>query len=311
MSAHPAEHTPKGTFKSDFRRFFLRGLAILLPSVLTLWLLWQAGVFLFVNVAEPINRGIRATVIKVTPMLVEDKDLPAWFGVTEGEVTEFREELRARGTLETKRLREASPDRLKFEIRSRKFHEWWHGHWYLSLTGLIVAIVLIYLAGLLLGGLIGRRVYERVEAWISRIPGFKQVYPHVKQMVDLVMGEKRMAFTRVVLVEYPRQGVWSLGLVTSAALKTVGEAAGEDCLTVFIPSTPTPFTGFAISVRASEVVDLPITVDEALRFAISGGVLIPERQSRGVDLTKLAGGPAAVGGLAPPGPPANGPSARA
>jgi uncharacterized membrane protein len=121
-------------------------------------------------------------------------------------------------------------------------------------------------------------VYTRVETLIARIPGFKQVYPHVKQVVNLIMGEQPMAFKRVVLVEYPRQGLWSVGLVTSASLRAVADHAGAAVLSVFIPSTPTPFTGFVINVPESHVVDLPISVDEAIRFLITGGVLIPEHQ---------------------------------
>src|SRR5262249_53045955 len=154
----------------------------------------------------------------------------------------------------------------------------WQSHWYLSGAGLVVAIVLIYLAGMLLGGLIGRRVYTRVEGLIARIPGFKQVYPHVKQVVNLIMGDKPMAFKRVVLVEYPRAGIWSVGLVTSASLRTVVDKTGAPSLSVFIPSTPTPITGFTINVAEDQVVDLQMTVDEAIRFLITGGVLIPEHQ---------------------------------
>src|SRR5690606_40818924 len=90
-----------------------------------------------------------------------------------------------------------------------------------------------------------------------------------------------MAFKRVVLVEYPRQGSWSLGLVTAGAMRRVEETTRERCVTVFTPSTPTPFTGFAIVVPESQVIDLPISIDEAIRFVLTGGVLIPESQATG------------------------------
>jgi uncharacterized membrane protein len=118
-----------------------------------------------------------------------------------------------------------------------------------------------------------------LEALIRRVPGFKQVYPHVKQLVDMVMGDKPMAFKRVVLVEYPSKGIWSLGLVTSGSLRTLSDRLGGPCVAIFIPSTPAPFTGFTISVPEREVIDVPLSVDEALRFIITGGVLIPERQA--------------------------------
>jgi uncharacterized membrane protein len=121
-------------------------------------------------------------------------------------------------------------------------------------------------------------VYAAIEAFLSRLPGFKQVYPHMKQLVNLVIGERTIAFKRVVLVEYPRKGVWSMGLVTSPSMRAVTEQAGEPAVAVFVPSTPT-FTGVTISVPESDVIDLPISIDEAVRFVLTGGVLIPEGQA--------------------------------
>ena len=137
----------------------------------------------------------------------------------------------------------------------------------------------VYLAGVLLGGLIGRRVYARLEAMLFQLPGFKQIYPHVKQLVDLVMGDAPLAFKRVILVEYPRKGIWTVGFVTSSSLRMVAEAAEGRCVSIFIPSTPTPFTGFTINVPERDVIDLPFTVDEAIRFVLTGGVLVPGRQA--------------------------------
>jgi uncharacterized membrane protein len=260
------------TFSSDFRRFFGRGLAVLLPSILTLWLLWTAFVFVFNNVAEPINRGIRTAVLEAAPYIVPaDLDRqPHWFRISDAERRAYRE---ARPALA------AAPERrIDRELRAAKFRQFWEAHWYLSATGLFVAIALIYLAGVLLGGLIGRRLYARLEYLISKIPGFKQVYPHVKQLVDLIIGDKPMAFKRVVLVQYPREGIWTLGLVTSNSLALTHDAAKGNCLAIFIPSTPTPFTGFTITVPERDVIDVPISIDEAIRFVLTGGVLIPERQ---------------------------------
>lgn len=265
------------TFMSDFKRFFGRGLAVLLPSILTLWILWQAFAFVFKNVAEPINAGIRAVVISATPYVVSPGDMPSYLVVTDDELEAFRASpesrpfRRAGGELDLQRAR-------AYLVREQ-FRAEWNSHWYLAGAGLVVAIVLIYLAGLLLGGLLGRRLYSKVEDLISRIPGFKQVYPHVKQLVDLVMGERKMAFNRVVLVQYPRQGIWTVGFVTGGSLSEARRVAKTDCISVFIPSTPTPFTGFTITVPAGDAVDLPITIDEAVRFIITGGALVPAKDA--------------------------------
>lgn len=261
------------TFSADFKQFFGRGLAILLPSVLTLWLLWSAAVFVFNKVAVPINGGLRGAIIWVAPRVMTEDRLPAVLQVTDQQLTDYRRQQAAAGRGP---VNEAV---LRAELRRANFREFWDSQWYLAAAGLIVAIVLIYFAGLLLGGIVGRRLYGRVETLISRIPGFKQIYPHVKQLVDLVIGEKPLAFKRVVLVEFPRKDSWVMGFVTASGLRGLRDKMAEDILTVFVPNTPTPFTGFTVNVRANEVVDLPISIDEAIRFILTGGVLLPESQS--------------------------------
>jgi uncharacterized membrane protein len=280
MPPHPAPtRHEKPTFAADFKRFFVRGLAILLPSVLTLWIVWQAYLFLDRQVAEPINSGIRRGVLWVIPRTFNDNKLPPWFVVNEDEVKGFRAMLQRQGTLDAQALLQLPDPGLKEELRAVKFKRFWDAHWYFRFIGLIVAVTLIYLAGRILGGFIGRTVYERLEQLLTRIPVIKQVYPHVKQVVEMIFGEKQIAFKKVVLVEYPRKGIWSIGFVTSSGMSSVSDASGEPALTVFIPSTPTPFTGFTITVPRSEARELAITVDEALRFILTGGVLVPGKQS--------------------------------
>lgn len=258
------------TFWGDFRTFFIRGLAVLLPSIVTLWLLWQAFAFLFANVAEPINRGVRTAVVEISPRLVEDRLLPGWFTVTPEDLAAFRE------TATDPLVRNRSDEAITKQIRREKLRSVWKSYWLLDLTGLFVAIVLLYLAGRLLGSFVGRWAYARMEGLLQAVPGFKQVYPHVKQVVDLVMGDQKMAFSRVVLIEYPRKGIWTIGLVTSSSIRDIAEVAGEDVLCVFVPTSPTPFTGFTMTVPAKDCVDSDMTIDQALRFVITAGVLVPE-----------------------------------
>lgn len=267
-----AKQQPR-TFSADFKQFFGRGLAILLPSVLTLWLLWSAAVFVFNKVAVPINGGLRGAIIWVAPRVLTEDRLPAVLQVTDVQLAEYRRQQTAAGR------GPVNESILRTELRRLNLRQFWDSQWYLAGAGLVVAIVLIYFAGLLLGGIVGRRLYGRVETLISRIPGFKQIYPHVKQLVELVIGEKPLAFKRVVLVEFPRKDSWVMGFVTAAGLRGIQHKMPGEMLTVFIPNTPTPFTGFTINVPAGEVVDLPISIDEAIRFILTGGVLLPESQS--------------------------------
>jgi uncharacterized membrane protein len=255
------------TFSSDFKRFFIRGLVVLLPSVLTLWIIVKAYQFVDNTIAEPINAGVRAVMVQVTwaPLRNAFDPTPEAIG-------------------KEKRLREdrgiVDPDvnKIRAELRAANIRQWWADRWYMNVIGLIVAVVAVYVAGRLLGGFFGRRISRKLESLITTLPVFKQVYPYVKQIVDFLFSDERpLTFNRVVVVEYPRKGVWSVGFLTGETMKTIREKAG-DSVTVFIPSSPTPFTGYTITVARNEVIELPITVDQAIRFAVSGGVLVPEHQ---------------------------------
>jgi uncharacterized membrane protein len=105
------------------------------------------------------------------------------------------------------------------------------------------------------------------------------VYPYIKQLVDFLISDSdKPKFSRVVAVEYPRKGIWSVGFMTGDSLRTI-EAKLPDSVTIFIPSSPTPFTGYTITVAKCDTIALPITVEEAIRFAVSGGVLVPDHQA--------------------------------
>ncbi len=280
------------TFWADFKRFFFRGLAILLPSVLTIWIVVQLYLFVDAQVAAPINSGIRSVVRQVAPRMPASFQ-PEWFIVTDKELAEFRASILQAGTAESRSLARASDGEVRAEIRRQALDAFWQRHWYLQFVGLLVAIVLFYLAGVIFGGLFGRAIYQSLERVITRIPIIKQVYPHVKQVVELILGEKQMAFSRVVLVQYPRQGVWTVAFVTNSGMRAICDAAAVDTVTLFIPSTPTPFTGFTITVPRASVIDVPISIDEAIRFVLTGGVLIPDRQASGASDT-IGAGTAAV-----------------
>jgi len=258
------------TFSSDFKRFFVRGLVVLLPTVLTLWIVVKAYQFVDNSFAEPINQGVRLTMHRAAPYW---EPLQRWFDPTRESIdTEYANQLRS-GV--------KSPDRTAIAARLRRenIRQWWELHWYMDLIGLALAIIGVYIAGRLLGGFFGRRIYRRLESFITTLPFIKQVYPYVKQIVDFLFSdEKPIKFNRVVVIEYPRKGIWSIGFQTGPSLKAVTDEAG-DAVTIFIPSSPTPFTGYTITVPRSEVLELPLTVEEALRFVVSGGVLIPEHQA--------------------------------
>lgn len=251
------------------RTFFLRGLAVLLPSVLTLWLLVQAYRFIDSSIAAPINEGIRLAIVQIDR---RRPILPDRFDPTPSEV--FAEIAVTAATRHP--LDEAQATQL---LREQEFANWWRSTWYLNLVGLAVAVVAVFLAGRLVGGFLGRQIHRRLEGLLTSVPVVKHIYPHVKQVVDfLISDEKPIKFNRVVAIEYPRKGLWSIGLVTGEGMRSIRSASGE-AITVFIPSSPTPFTGYTITVPRNEAIELDLSIDEALRFVVTAGVLAPTRES--------------------------------
>lgn len=263
------------TFANDFRQFFIRGLVVLLPSVLTIWIVVQAYRFVDKNVAQPINAGVRLAVIEAVPYFVPLEDQPEWFQVSDQAVANEISIRQQQG------LPPVQTEIIRTEIRKRALKAWWDKHPSLNFIGLGVAVVLFYLSGRILGSYLGRRITDRIERLIARVPIFKQVYPYVKQVVDFVLGERQIEFKSVVAVPYPRVGIWAVGFVTGRPLGAVTRHTGEEMVTVFIPSSPTPFTGYTIIVRRADVIELDLGVEQALRYVVSGGVLNPEQAPLG------------------------------
>ena len=113
---------------------------------------------------------------------------------------------------------------------------------------------------------------------IERLPIIRNVYSSVKQVTDFAFSKNEIEFSRVVAVEYPRKGIWSMGFVTSESMHDIRLAAGEPMLTVLMPTSPMPATGFTISVPKSQTIDLNITIDQAIQFCVSCGVVVPDHQ---------------------------------
>ena len=147
-----------------------------------------------------------------------------------------------------------------------------------SAVGFLIAMAIVFVVGALLASVVGRALWRVVEAFIMNTPVLRRVYTYVKQVTDFVLTqeEQQRMFSRVVAVEYPRKGVWSIGFVTGSGLKKVTETVQKEFVTVLIPNSPTPVTGYVIVVPKEQTIALDMTVEEAFRFAISAGVISPE-----------------------------------
>ncbi|MCH2133072.1 MAG: DUF502 domain-containing protein [Phycisphaerales bacterium] len=254
---------------AHFRRFFLRGLAVVLPATLTLWVLVQAYLWIDRSIAEPINSSIRYSLIQL---------YGHWPAAGEATgVIPSPEELVSLRTEAGLPIDDNTQDAdLIFEYQAATVNSWWEEHFLVRMIGLVVAISAVYVAGRLVGGLVGRAAYRWFERLLTSLPVIKKIYAWIKQIVDFLFGnqDKKMKFNRVVAAEYPRRGIWSVGFQTGESMKSLS-AKSADSVTVFIPSSPTPFTGYTITIPRKDIIELPISVEEAIGFAISGGVLRP------------------------------------
>jgi len=115
------------------------------------------------------------------------------------------------------------------------------------------------------------------------LPVIRNVYSSVKQVTDFMFSEREIEYTRVVAVEYPRRGIWTVAMVTGESLLDIRGAANEPVLSVLIPTSPMPFTGFTVTIKKSETIDLNITIDQAFQFIVSCGVVVPPEQATSGD----------------------------
>jgi uncharacterized membrane protein len=223
-------------FGEDFRRFFVRGLAALMPTLITLWLLVWVWEFLWNNVGQHIIYGIRRI----------------WLELSVHGVVSF---------VPSGYIYRALDDE-KFGTR---------------LLGVLLAVLLVYIVGVFVGNLLGRTLWRIAEHGVMKVPLIRAIYPAVKQVTDFLLSDKTNQFegSKVVAVEPHEKGIWSIGLVTGGGLRPLMDATGREMITVFVPSSPTAFSGYVLVVPKDSVIDLPLKVEEAMRLLVSGGVLMP------------------------------------
>lgn len=219
---------------SRFKSYFLRGLAVLLPTIVTIWIFIWGYNFIQNNISVHINWAL------------------VWL------------------TMKLKGL----------DWDNQPVRQIWAGFWvdgWGSIAGFIIALVAVCLVGIILASVVGRSLWRYIEKLIMNAPFLRHVYPYVKQITDflLVQNSKDQLFVRVVGVEYPKKGIWSIGMVTGQGLPRLVKNFDKEFLTVLVPTSPTPFTGFVIMVPREDTIELDMSVEEAMRFTISAGVITP------------------------------------
>ena len=150
-----------------------------------------------------------------------------------------------------------------------------------SLASVIITAVLIYAIGVVGSNFTGRRWVRWFESWILRIPIVRHVYGPLRQLLDSFASDRSSNFSRVVLVEYPRKGVWTIGFVTIERRHEM--PGGKSTVPVFLPTTPNPTSGWLIFVDENDLVTLQLSVEESIKLIVSGGIVGPE------DIGRLTG----------------------
>ncbi|MEI8176214.1 MAG: DUF502 domain-containing protein [Candidatus Omnitrophota bacterium] len=141
--------------------------------------------------------------------------------------------------------------------------------------GIILGLMVVLTTGFIASRFLGRTLFPAIEGWFLKFPLVKQIYPPARQIVNFFLAKEKPAFRKVVLVEYPSKGLWSVGFITNDGFAEAKEKTHEDLLHIFFASTPSPLTGFLVLVPKKNVVFLDIPIEDGLKLIVSGGILGP------------------------------------
>jgi uncharacterized membrane protein len=169
--------------------------------------------------------------------------------------------------------------------------------------GVLLALVLITLLGFLTANLLGRTLVASGERLLGRMPLVRTIYGGLKQMFETMLTSRAPTFNKVVLIEYPRRDTWSIAFVATAAkgevreILTDSDAYEDEIISVYVPTTPNPTSGYLLFARRRELIELEMTIEEAAKLVISAGLVSPEyhkRIKRPADKARVARRPATV-----------------
>jgi len=146
--------------------------------------------------------------------------------------------------------------------------------------GVVVALAILLATGVVAANFFGQRLIRGWESLLGRIPFVKSIYSSVKQVSDTLLSKKGNAFRKALLVEFPRQGAWTIGFLTGTPAAAVAPYLPGEHVSVYVPTTPNPTGGYFVMLPRSQVHELDMTVDEALKYIISMGVVAPRASTR-------------------------------
>jgi uncharacterized membrane protein len=261
-----------------FRPSVLRGVALILPPVLTIVILVSIASTIELYLLNPVESITREIWVQATKDIREapagqrdavlEFDGRPYVRLASGEYIpeEVHSWLRAN-------LYDLVPDKGEAAYRRYVAERYLRREIVVPVFLCVFVLVLYFLGKWLALG-----TGEFFERAIRRLPLVRSVYSSVKKVTNFVLVDKQVQYKRVVAVEYPRKGIWSVGLVTSDSVGEVVAAAREACVTVVLPGSPTPITGYCVMVPTRETYDLNMTIEQALQFYVSCGVAVPKGQ---------------------------------
>ena len=144
-----------------------------------------------------------------------------------------------------------------------------------NIIGFILTFLFIYLIGVIISNVLGKRLYLFFEKILAKIPLINYIYNTIKQIIDTLAISQKQAFKKVVYIEYPKKDVWTIALVTGESK----DSEGNEYYQIFVPTTPNPTSGFMLYIKKENTKETNMNIDEGLKIIISGGMLAPERNA--------------------------------
>lgn len=246
----PTPEATPATIRERYKSAFLKGAATLLPTILTVYILLATWNFIDHNIAAPLNAAIKGQ-LKAT----------------------------AAGRESAVRLLDLDPELLRpgreaefAAAVDRAFPAW---------VGIVVAVVICFAVGFFIASFVGRRAWAALERWFVKLPVIRAIYPSAKQITEFFIKHEEGAdrnFSRVCFVPFPTPDQWAIGFVMSEGFREVDEKLGKRFLNVFIPWAPTPVTGLVLLIPEDQVHAIDMSVDDAFKFYLTGGLVVPPKQ---------------------------------
>ncbi len=267
-----------------FRKAVFRGLGVLLPPLLTVVILFWIGGTVADYVIKPFYYGTRSLIVYSIADIVLEKKLTATdkddIGRHEKKKRDYRRlpdatyvPLEVWNTVSNNSSAKSPIPKTGLEVYRRYVELKYMNPAVFLPVSIVVFILILYLVGKFIAAEVGRFIRIRFEKIVNRVPLVSNVYGAVKQISDLIFAETEIKYSRIVAIEWPRKGLWVLAFVTGEGFPSMERLIGEPVYAVLVPTSPMPLTGFTLTVRRSEAYDVNITIDQAVQFVVSCGVV--------------------------------------